>query len=111
MGLNEFKKTFLEIRGYCEIIIRKHAFSDYPERGFSKMELLDLIKNGTGRFEINKSPEAIDRSFLFYPKDNHDRQCKLVLVIEVLKIETENPMEGKKVIIVCSAYRSIENEI
>ncbi len=111
MGLNKFKKAFFEIRSYCEILIRKHAFADYPERGFSQMELIELVKKGTGRFEVNKSSEAINGSFLFYPKDEHGRECKLVVVIEILEIENENPKEGKKVIIVCSAYRRVENEI
>lgn len=75
------------------------------------MELLNLIKTGVGRFEVNKSSDAIEGSFLFYPKDDHGRECKLVVLIEILEIEHEDPMDGNKVIIVCSAFRRIENEI
>lgn len=75
------------------------------------MELLDLIRSGMGRFEVNNSPDAIKGSFLFYPKDDQGRNCKLVVLIEVLEIENEDPTEVKKVIIVCSAFRRIENEI
>ena len=108
MKLSEFKSLFLITRTGCEVIVKHHAFAHYPERGFSKVELILLIRKGTGRFEDNKSPEAIDNSFLFFPKDEQGRECKLVVLIEVVEIEDENPTEGTKSIIVCSAYRSIE---
>lgn len=108
MGLSESKSLFLKIRASCQVIVKHHAFAHYPERGFSKIELIHLIRKGNGRFEDNKSPEAIKNSFLFFPKDEQGNECKLVILIEVVEIEDENPTDGTKSIIVCSAYRSIE---
>lgn len=108
MGLNEFKNLFLKTRASCDVIVKNHAFADYPERGFSKVELINLIRKATGRFEDNKSPAAIENSFLFFPKDEQGRECKMVVLIEIVEIKDENPTEGTESIIVCSAYRSIE---
>lgn len=111
MGLTAFKNTFLRIRTSCEIIVRKHAFTDYPQRGFSVRELVHLVRKGSGRFEDNKSAQAIKDSYLFFPKDEQGKECKLVVLVEIMEIDDEHSMEEKKAIIVCSAYRSIDHEV
>lgn len=101
MGLNDFRRLFFAKRGSCEVLIQKHAFRDYPERGFSEREIMDLIRKGIGRIEDNRSSQAIDNSFLFSPKDALGRKCKLVVLIETVEIDG-NPAEC---IVVCSAFR------
>lgn len=108
MKLSAAKQIFFKIRASCEIIIRKHAFADYPKRGFSKRELISLIRKDFGRFEDNKSPDAISKSFLFFPKDEQGRECKLVILIEIIEIEGLNSTKNNQAIIVCSAYRRVE---
>lgn len=106
MGLSQAKKQFFEVRQKCQIIVRNHAFKDYPERGFSKQELIRLVKTGNGRFTENKSDVAITDSYLFFPKDEEDRECKLVLKIQEVEIEGELSSR-KETVIVCSAYREV----
>lgn len=109
MGLNEFKRLFFEIRRLgCLIVVRKHAFEDYPERGFSQREIVHLVQKGVGRVEVNRSPDAIKGSYLFFTKDDLNQGCKFVLVIEAVEIEGEE--KGSSTIFVCSAYRESENE-
>ena len=97
-------RLFFEIRDKCGVIVRKHAFEHYPERGFSEREIIDLVRKGKGNFTVNNSPDAIDGSYLFFPKDDLERECKLVILIEEIYIEDEDSKEGDQVI-VCSAYR------
>jgi hypothetical protein len=106
MGLTQTKKLFFEIRQKCQVIVSNHAFKDYPDRGFSKQELVSLVKYGIGRFLDNKSDVAIPDSYLFFPKDDEERECKLVLKIEELEIEGEG-CSRKETVIVCSAYREV----
>lgn len=104
MGLNDDRRLFYKIRSNCGIIVSKHAFEDYPERGFSEKEIIDLVRNGTGRLTVNKSPNAIEGSYLYLLKDGIGRDCQLVILIEIIEIEDEASTEGNQVI-VCSAYR------
>lgn len=106
MGLTQAKQLFFQIRNKCKVIIRSHAFKDYPERGFSQLELVRLVQTGNGRFTENDSDVAIDDSFLFYPKDSEERECKLVLLIKIIEIEGEESSR-KESVIVCSAYREV----
>lgn len=106
MGLTQTKQLFFKIRNKCKVIVKSHAFKDYPDRGFSQLELVRLVQTGTGRFTENDSDVAIENSFLFYPKDDEERECKLVLLIEVVEIEGEG-YSRKESVIVCSAYREI----
>ena len=107
MGLNEKRQRFYAIKGTCRILVSNHAFKDYPERGFSKLELINLVKYGQGRVTDNPSPDAIDDSFLFFPKDEDERECKLVLLMEEVEIERENGSITKETILVFSAYREV----
>lgn len=106
MGLTQKRKQFFEIRKNCEILVRNHAFKDYPERGFSKAEITNLLRCGTGNFTENDSSVAIEGSYLFFVKDELERECKLVILIEEVEFEGESGPE-RKMIIVCSAYREI----
>lgn len=111
MGLSDKRKLFFQVRSKCEIYVKNHAFVDYPERGFSKAEIVNLVRYKTGRFTDNNSPEAITGSFLFLVKDDRDRECKLVVLIEEVEIEGETIGETRKeAIIVCSAYRDTEDK-
>lgn len=111
MGLSDKKKLFFQIRAKCEIIVKSHAFRDYPERGFSKAELINLVRINSGRVVENKSPEAIEESFLFLVKDDLNRECKLVLLIEEVEVvDDQTSVIRKDTIIVCSAFRKIESE-
>ena len=107
MGLTEKRKLFFDLRKTCEILVKNHAFKDYPERGFSKAEIIHLVRKGTGNFRDNNSAEAIEGSYLFFVQDELERECKLVILIEEVEVEGESGPE-KKMIIVCSAYRDVK---
>ena len=102
MGLASHRQLFFEIREKCEVVVKKHAFEHYPDRGFSEREIIALVRTGRGQFTDNNSPDAIKGSYLFFPKDDLDRECKLVILIEEIYIENKDSKEG---VIVCSAYR------
>lgn len=106
MGFSDSRRFFFQNRGSCEVLVQKHAFKDYPERGFSEREIVELVRRGVGEFEENKSVNAITGSFLFFPKDGQGRKCKLVIVIEVVEIEGRS---GEERVIVCSAFREIRS--
>jgi hypothetical protein len=106
MGLSQARKQFFEIRQKAQILIKSHAFKDYPERGFSKSELVRLVRFGMGRFTDNDSHQGIDGSYLFFPTDEEERECKLVVLIEVVQFEGEE-ISQKVTVIVCSAYREV----
>jgi len=105
VGLTEIKVKFFALRrGNCKIVVKNHAYLDHPNRGFSNLEITNLVKFGLGQVKENKYPSAIEGSFLFCPQDDRKEICEIVLLIEELEIETEcNPT--KEMIIVCSAYR------
>ena len=107
MGFRDRKARFLKIKGSCKIVVSRHAFADHPERGFSPHEIKQLVKTGTGRVTENRSPESIKDSFLFYPKDSTERECKLVILLEEIEIEDEYGNSKKESIIVCGAYRDM----
>lgn len=104
MGLSHARKQFFEIRLKCQVLIKNHAFKDYPHRGFSKSELIHLVRFGVGRFTENESEQAIEDSYLFFPLDEEERECKLVVLIKLIEIEGEGS-SLKNTVIVCSAYR------
>lgn len=107
MGLVEKRKRFHQIRGNCKIIIRYHAYGDHPERMFTELEIKNLVKYGSGMVTENDSPEAIAESILFFPKDDEERECKLVVLLDEIEIEDESGTIIKESIIVCSAYREV----
>ncbi len=109
MGLTEKRRLFFKIRNQCQILVKNHAFKDYPERGFSQMEIINLIRVGVGQILENKSDQAISGSVIFKVKDDLERECKLVVLIE----EVQPPLSSggtKEQVIVCSAYREVSDE-
>ena len=107
MGLTDKRKRFHQIRGTCKIIVRFHAYGDYPDREFTELEIKNLVKHGQGRVAENDSAVAIPESFLFYPKDDEERECKFVVLLEEVEIEDDCGSITKESIIVCSAYREV----
>lgn len=91
------------------MLVKSHAFAHYPERGFNKLEIINLVKQGQGNFKDNDSAEAIPGSFLFFPRDDEDRECKLVILIEEVEVDGAGGPH-KESVIVCSAYREVKNE-
>lgn len=110
VGLSDKRRKFFKIRENCKILVKYHAYGDYPERKFSELEIKNLVKFGSGNITENTSLEAIPDSFLYFPKDDDDRECKLVLLLEEIEIEDSSGTTIKETIIVCSAYREVENE-
>ncbi|MFN8370409.1 MAG: hypothetical protein U0T83_07265 [Bacteriovoracaceae bacterium] len=104
MGLTQARNAFFKIRNRCPILVKNHAFRDYPERGFSQLELMRLVKVGNGRFTENNSDVALKGSYLFYPKDEDGVECKLVILLQEVEVEGEGYSQ-QETVIVCSAYR------
>ena len=104
MGLTEIKAKFFALRINCTIVVKNHAFLDHPNRQFTNLEIINLVKFGKGLVKENNFPSAIENSFLFCTKDEQNEICELVLLIEELEIETESGPTAE-IIIVCSAYR------
>lgn len=99
MTLTEAKVLFDKLRkDKANIIPRDHIFRDHPERGFTPVEVRDLIQ-GSGRLIDNKMPKALPGSFMWVCKDMADRRCELVILFETVA--------PGKVIIVASAYREV----
>ena len=106
VGLSDKRRRFFQIRKTCQIIVKNHAFEHYPERGFSKPEIINLVRLKTGSVQENNAPSAIPESFLFFVKDDLERECQLVVLIEEVTIEDETTGETRQeAVIVCSAYR------
>lgn len=107
VGLSDKRRKFFKIRENCKILVKYHAYVDYPERKFSELEIKNLVKFGSGNITENTSLEAIPDSFLYFSKDDEDRECKLVLLLEEIEFEDSNGATIKETIIVCSAYREV----
>ncbi|OFZ49075.1 MAG: hypothetical protein A2381_15870 [Bdellovibrionales bacterium RIFOXYB1_FULL_37_110] len=112
MGLTENRRLFFRIRGKCRILISSHAFKDHPERNFTKQELVNFVKRGAGSFQKNDSAMAISGSYQFLVRDDEERPCKLVILIEEEIIEGSKggPPNKETIIKACSAYREVNNE-
>lgn len=104
MGLKDDRKLFFAIRKTCRVIVSGHAVNDYPERGFSVMEITRLVRYGKGAFTSNPSDQAIPGSYLFFPEDQLQNRCKLVVLLKEVTIE-EKGIKMQQTIVVCSAYR------
>jgi len=111
VGLSDKRRRFFQIRKTCQIIVKSHAFEHHPERGFSKIEIINLIRLKTGSVTENRSADAIAESFLFLVKDDLERECKLVVLIHDVTIEDEVTGETRsETVVVCSAYRDTESK-
>ena len=95
VGLTEDRRLFYDLRATCRIRVSSHAFKDYPERGFTKHEIVQLVRLGRGLVKDNVSNEAIDGSFIFETADEDGDFCRLVIL----------PVKNNTELKVCSAYR------
>jgi len=100
MRLNEARKIFKEIRKIDErISVRPHAWRDHPERRFTALELVRLIR-GRGVLRDNKYPSAQPRSFLWACMDDDLRKAEVALVFEQDK--------SGDLIVIIHAYREVK---
>ena len=98
MRLNEARKLFSRLRKDAgNIHITNHSWVDYPERGFTKGEILNLVMHGKALLTENKGNNPTKDSFHFMPMDDFGVKCKLVIKFEV--------SSAKEWLIVISAYR------
>lgn len=111
MGLSQTRQRFFEIRGTCQIVVKGHAYKDHPKRKFSEAEIKLLVKTKAGQILRNDFPSAIPDSVLFVLRDDKGRRCEIVLLIEESEITLPTGTTKKELIIVCSAYREVSDEV
>jgi hypothetical protein len=100
VGKKEFEQLFHKLRkDRSRIVIKKHAYLDYPERGFSPMEILELC-SGPGRLMDNRAASAKPGSYIWSCKDEDDNGVELAVLIETLE-----STEAKEFLLVISAFR------
>ncbi len=104
MGLTDKKRIFFRIRKTCSIIVKRHAYLDYPERKFTQLEIINIIRNNNGQIAKNDYPSAKEGSVLFVTSDDDGNKCELVLFVEE---EMDCLTKSKKMIIAISAYRKL----
>jgi hypothetical protein len=93
--LRELSTYFSSNRKSCKVLVSDHAWKDHRERGFTALEIVDLVKNGRGSLRLNTADSAIEGSVVLHVKDRQERKCELVLIIK----------EDENIIRVCSAWR------
>jgi hypothetical protein len=93
--LNELSSYFSSHRKSCRVLVSEHAWKDHPERAFTALEIVELVKGGRGSLRLNKANSAIEGSVVLHVRDRQDRSCEIVLII----------MEDENRIRVCSAWR------
>ncbi len=99
----EFEKLFHRLRkDKSRIIVKKHAFKDYPERGFSPSEIVELIA-GPGRLFDNKAATAKPNSYVWHCRDEDENEVELVVLIEVTYVPQEQGL-----VLVISAFRRLK---
>ena len=102
MKLKEARSLFNEIRKQDgRISVKPHAWRDHPERKFTPLELVRLIK-GKGQIHDNKYPTAAVGSFLWVCKDDDMRRTEVSVVLERDKYGD--------LIVIIHAYREVKNE-
>lgn len=103
MSKTEFEKLFHGLRkDKSRIIVRKHAYKDYPERGFSPSEIIELIA-GPGRLFDNKAATAKPNSYVWHCRDEDENDVELVVLIEMIDVPEEQNM-----VLVISAFRRLK---
>lgn len=101
MKLTEARTLFAQLRkDERRIIVRRHAWADYPERGFTAGEIRQLVMESPATLVLNAGDSPTAGSFHFKPVDEQGRNCKLVVVLEV------DPKSGHWIIVI-SAYREV----
>lgn len=102
MKLKDARKLFKEIREVDErISVRPHAWKDHPERKFTALELVRLIR-GSGGLHDNNFPSAQPGSFLWICKDDDGRKTEIAIVFEASKTG--------ELIVIIHAYREVQDE-
>lgn len=102
MGVSkkEFERLFHQLRkDNSRIVIKKHAYLDYPDRGFSPEEILDLCA-GPGRLLDNRAASAKPDSYVWHCKDEESNSVELVVLIE-----TKESPHSRELLLVISAFR------
>ncbi len=96
LKLLEAKNLFVRClkRGQDGLIIKKHCWADYPERGFHRDEVR-LLLEGKGRLTLNRFPSAKPDSFLWCCLDKTGKAVQIAVVLD----------EGKIVAYAISAFR------
>lgn len=105
--VNRKRKLFFQIRKSARVIVKGHAYIDHPERKFTQIEILNLIRSGRGTINENQARTATPGSVLFKVKDDLDRDCELVVLIEE-ELKKEDEVSVAHMIIVISAYRRVD---
>ena len=84
LTLNSARALFKKLRVEpTAVIIRRHAYADYPERLFTRQELLSLVHSGHGELHENSfATTAKFGSFLFRVADNEERECAIALFLD-----------------------------
>lgn len=95
LKLKEISAYFQSNRKGSKVLVSAHAWKDHPERQFTALELIDLVKNGRGVLRLNAAASAIEGSAVLHVSDKQNRKCEIVLII----------MEDDNIIKVCSAWR------
>ncbi len=83
-------------------MVKRHAYLDYPDRGFSPEEILDLCE-GSGRLLDNKAATAKPDSYVWHCKDEEGRGVEIVVLIETI----ETP-RSREILLVISAFRRLK---
>lgn len=100
MKLKEARIRFNEIRVDEErISVRPHAWKDHPERKFTSLELVRLIK-GRGILRDNSYPTAQPDSFLWVCKDDDTRKTEIAVIF--------GKNEAGDLIVIIHAYREVK---
>lgn len=97
MTLTEARRKFDTLRADgSKVIVRRHAWADYPKRNFSPAEIRALIA-GSGVLRDNRVANPAPDSFVWHCKDDDGQACELAVVFET--------NEANELVIVISAYR------
>lgn len=102
MKLKDARKLLIEIRDIDEkISVRPHAWKDHPERRFTSLELVRLLR-GRGILKDNQYPTAQPNSFLWICKDDDSRKTEIAIIFEKNK--------SGHFIVIIHAFREVNDE-
>ena len=102
MNLTAARAKFQKLRQDSHRIrIKKHAWADHPDRGFTPGEIKNLVHESSGILDDNRAASATDGSFVFRCYDRLKRRCELVVLFE------EDEVSGE-LLIVISAFRRVK---
>lgn len=100
MRLRDAQDKFDELRkDPGNVVVRRHAWADHPERRFKPQEIKELVSRTGGILRDNHVDKPAPDSFVWHCKDADARKCEVTLKFE----ETDTG----DLIIVISAFRRI----